>query len=309
MDYKDYYQVLSLKKGASPEEIKRAYRKLAVKYHPDKNQGNKEAEERFKEINEAYAVLSDPQKKEQFDQFGATGFHQRYSQEDIFRGFDVGDLFKDMGYGTDDIFRIFGSAGEQRSRMRTRKQRGEDFTMELPVTFSEAYFGAEKRVVFLREGVREELSVKVPVGVADEAKLRIAGKGGSGTGGGPAGDLYLVINPNADVAADLSARDILVQGRVQGNVVATGRVELRSGCNLEGDIRAMRLAVEDNAVFRGKVGFNPQPPVPWPRARAALSTLTAPRRQTRRQPPRTAAGEWRYRYQAARRQARSSWVA
>jgi curved DNA-binding protein len=125
MDYKDYYQVLGLKKGASPEEIKRAYRKLAVKYHPDKNQGNKEAEEKFKEINEAYAVLSDPKKKDQYDQFGSTGFHQRYSQEDIFRGFDVGDLFKDMGYGTEDIFsRIFGVGGQQRSGFRTRKQRG-----------------------------------------------------------------------------------------------------------------------------------------------------------------------------------------
>jgi len=222
MDYKDYYQVLSLKKGASPEEIKRAYRKLAVKYHPDKNQGNKEAEEKFKEINEAYAVLSDPQKKEQFDQFGATGFHQRYSQEDIFRGFDVGDLFKDMGYGTDDIFRIFGSAGEQRSRMRTRKQRGEDFTMELPVTFSEAYFGAEKRVAFLREGVREELSVKVPVGVADEAKLRIAGKGGSGTGGGPAGDLYLVIKTGSDAIFTRENVDIVVERSIRITEAALG---------------------------------------------------------------------------------------
>ena len=222
MDYKDYYQVLSLKKDASPEEIKRAYRKLAVKYHPDKNQGNKEAEEKFKEINEAYAVLSDPQKKEQFDQFGATGFHQRYSQEDIFRGFDVGDLFKDMGYGTDDIFRIFGSAGEQRSRMRTRKQRGEDFTMELPVTFSEAYFGAEKRVAFLREGVREELSVKVPVGVADEAKLRIAGKGGSGTGGGPAGDLYLVIKTGSDAIFTRENDDIVVERSIRITEAALG---------------------------------------------------------------------------------------
>ena len=87
----DYYQVLGLKKNATPAEIKKAYRKLAVKYHPDKNPGDKEAEEKFKEINEAYAVLSDPQKKTQYDQFGSAGFHERFSQEDIFRGFDVGD--------------------------------------------------------------------------------------------------------------------------------------------------------------------------------------------------------------------------
>ena len=114
----DYYQVLGLKKNATPEEIKKAYRKLAVKYHPDKNPGNKEAEEKFKEINEAYAVLSDPKKKEQYDQFGSAGFHERFSQEDIFRGFDVGDLFKDKGFGTEDIFsRIFGG-GFQHGRIR-----------------------------------------------------------------------------------------------------------------------------------------------------------------------------------------------
>ena len=115
MEYKDYYQILGLKKGASSEEIKKAYRKLAIKYHPDKNPGNKEAEEKFKEINEAYAVLSDNQKKAQYDQFGSTDFHRRFSQEDIFRGFDVGDIFKDMGFGTDDIFsRIFGGRGSVR---------------------------------------------------------------------------------------------------------------------------------------------------------------------------------------------------
>ncbi|MRR07175.1 MAG: J domain-containing protein, partial [Deltaproteobacteria bacterium] len=99
MSDKDYYQILGLTKKASAEEIKKAYRKMAVKYHPDKNPGNKAAEETFKEISEAYAVLSDPQKKAQYDQFGSNGFHQRYSQEDIFRNFDFGDIFKDMGYG------------------------------------------------------------------------------------------------------------------------------------------------------------------------------------------------------------------
>ena len=157
----DYYHTLGLKKGASPEDIKKAYRKLAVKYHPDKNPGNKQAEDRFKEINEAYAVLSDPEKKAQYDQIGSAGFHQRFSQEDIFRNFDVGDLFKDSGFGTDDIFtRIFGG-GVHRGGFGGGPRRGEDFTMELPVTFHEAYTGCEKRVAFMRDGKREELSVKV----------------------------------------------------------------------------------------------------------------------------------------------------
>lgn len=185
MAAKDYYEVLGLKKGATEEELKKAYRKLAVKYHPDKNPGDKAAEEKFKEINEAYAVLSDPKKRQQYDQFGSSDFHQHYSQEDIFRGFDVGDIFKDMGFGTDDIFsRIFGGGFRQGQGGfgfgGGGRQRGEDFSMELAVSFHDAYTGCEKRVAFMRDGKREELSVKVPAGVESGARLRVAGKGGAG---------------------------------------------------------------------------------------------------------------------------------
>src|SRR6185369_15824109 len=106
--------------------LKKAYRKLAVKYHPDKNPGDKQAEDRFKEINEAYAVLSDPKKKAQFDQFGSNNFHQQYSQEDIFRGFNVDDLFKDQGFGTEDIFfRIFGGGMRNGRGGRSMAAKGE----------------------------------------------------------------------------------------------------------------------------------------------------------------------------------------
>ena len=111
MAKKDYYEVLGVKKTSTEDEIKKAYRKLAMKHHPDRNAGNKQAEERFKDINEAYAVLSDKQKRAQYDQFGPSGFSQRYSQEDIFRGFDISDLFKDLGFSQNDVFsRIFGGA-------------------------------------------------------------------------------------------------------------------------------------------------------------------------------------------------------
>jgi len=108
----DYYEVLGVKKDSSAQDIKKAYRKLAMKYHPDRNKGDKEAEEKFKKISEAYAVLSDPEKRKQYDTFGASGFQQRYSQEDIFRGFDLGDILKEFGLGgMGGSFRTSGGQG------------------------------------------------------------------------------------------------------------------------------------------------------------------------------------------------------
>jgi curved DNA-binding protein len=226
----DYYEVLGVKKGASIEEIKRAYRKLAVKYHPDKNPGDKQAEERFKEINEAYAVLSDPKKKEQFDQFGSTNFHQKFSQEDIFRGFNVDDMFRDQGFGTDDIFsRIFGDAlrrqrGGGHGRMASK---GEDFSMEVQVTFRDAYDGAEKRVAFMRDGVREELSVKIPAGIESGAKLRVAGRGAAGRMGGSPGDLYLTVNVGQDPLFTREGADLVLNHEVRfSQAVLGGQIEV-----------------------------------------------------------------------------------
>lgn len=229
MAQSDYYEVLGLKKGASVDEIKRAYRKLAVKYHPDKNPGDKQAEERFKEINEAYAVLSDPKKKEQFDQFGSTNFHQRFSQEDIFRGFNVDDLFRDQGFGTDDIFsRIFGDAmRRQRGGHGRMAAKGEDFSMEIQVTFRDAYDGAEKRVAFMRDGVREELSVKIPAGIESGARLRVAGRGGPGRMGGAPGDLYLTVMVGSDPLFQREGSDIVLNHEVRfSQAVLGGHIEV-----------------------------------------------------------------------------------
>lgn len=228
---RDYYEVLGVKKGASMEELKKAYRKLAVKYHPDKNPGDKQAEDRFKEINEAYAVLSDPKKKEQFDQYGSNTFHQRYSQEDIFKGFDVGDMFKDQGqgFGTDDIFsRIFGDAmrrqrgGAGHGHGRMAASKGEDFNMEIQVTFRDAYDGAEKRIAFMREGAREELSVKIPAGIESGAKLRVAGRGGAGRMGGPAGDLFLTVTVGTDAIFQREGADIILTHEVRFSEAVLG---------------------------------------------------------------------------------------
>ncbi len=209
---KDYYAVLGLKKGASADEIKKAYRKQALKYHPDKNPDNKKAEEKFKEITEAYAVLSDPEKKRQYDQFGDAGFHQRYSQEDIYRNFDVGDIFREFGLGNEDIFgsvfggrrspfgggNPFGGGGSCGGGGVHRAVKGQDFVMKLSIPFRQAVLGGERRIDYRRDGLVEQLQVRIPAGVESGQRLRVAGKGGQSPAGGPAGDLLLEIEVDAD---------------------------------------------------------------------------------------------------------------
>lgn len=144
MANKDYYEILGLQKGASDDEIKRAFRKLAIKYHPDKNQGNKEAENKFKEINEAYQVLSDPEKKARYDQFGTADGAGFGGSGSGFGGFD----FSDMG-GFGDIFDSFfgGGGGSQR---RNGPKRGADLEYSINLTFEEAVFGVKKEISITR---------------------------------------------------------------------------------------------------------------------------------------------------------------
>ena len=210
MTSKDYYKTLGVSKSASGEEVKKAYRKLAMKYHPDQNKGDKQAEERFKEVNEAYAVLSDKGKRQQYDMYGAEGFHQRFSQEDIFRNFDFGQVFKEFGFGSEDLLgRIFGgTSGARRpfgrggggfhsggpfGRMAQQPQKGADLIMDLQVTLKEAVFGASKTASFNRGSGVERLTVRIPPGVSTGKKLSVAGKGQEGSWGGPRGNLLIKI--------------------------------------------------------------------------------------------------------------------
>jgi curved DNA-binding protein len=200
----DYYQLLGVEKGASEEEIKKAYRKLAMKYHPDHTKGDKAAEEKFKKISEAYAVLSDKKKRKEYDTFGAEGFQQRFSQEDIFRGFDFGDIFREFGFGGDFFsgrgrgsssgmrFNFGGGspfgpqAGQQQARMK-----GSDLVYELPLTLKEVANGTTKTVSLQHQGYSQKVTVKIPKGLISGKKLRLAGKGSPSPVGGPPGDLFI----------------------------------------------------------------------------------------------------------------------
>ena len=194
----DYYDLLGVKKGASDDEIKKSYRKLAMKYHPDRNPGDKAAEDQFKQISEAYAVLSDTEKRKQYDMFGDQKFHQNFSQEDIFRGADFRNIFTDAGFDGGDIFsRIFGAGfgGGRGGFGGGQAMKGQDVEYPLTVSFHEAFSGSERQVAFrLSDGSSRELNVKIPAGIRDGGKLRVAGKGAASPYGGPAGDLYIVMS-------------------------------------------------------------------------------------------------------------------
>jgi curved DNA-binding protein len=215
MPGKDYYKSLGVSKSSSPEEIKKAYRKLALKYHPDRNKGDKSAEAKFKEISEAYAVLSDPEKKKQYDMFGAEGFQSRFSQEDIFRGFDFGSIFNEFGFGGggkgQNIFsQIFGGKGganhysfhgegspfgSSTSGFRGRRQaiKGQDLIYKLSLTLEELAKDSNKTIAYQVDGHQEQVSVKVPAGIPSGYKLRLRGKGAASPYGGPPGDLFVLI--------------------------------------------------------------------------------------------------------------------
>ncbi|MCS6846006.1 MAG: DnaJ domain-containing protein [Caldilineales bacterium] len=210
MEYRDYYKILGVDKNADEKEIKRAYRRLARQYHPDVNPGNKQAEERFKEINEAYEVLSDPEKRRKYDQLGANWqAYQRTGADPS--GFDwsqwmaggpggsrvrvevgdIEDLFGESGFS--DFFQaIFGGGGFRTAtgaRARPQARRGRDVEQPVQITLEEAFHGTQR--ILSIDGRR--LEVKIPPGVRTGSRVRVAGEGYPGAGDGPAGDLYLVV--------------------------------------------------------------------------------------------------------------------
>ncbi|RYZ52469.1 MAG: J domain-containing protein, partial [Proteobacteria bacterium] len=198
----NYYDLLGVAKTASEAEIKKAYRKLAMQYHPDRNPDDKSAEEKFKKINEAYAVLSDADKKRQYDTVGDSRFHQQYSSEDIFRGTDFSSIFDEMGLGGRNSFfsSFFGGAGGGGPRGgggfgQQGPAKGQDVEFPTTIGFLDAFNGVEKPISFkLTDGTEREMTVKIPKGVKSGSKLRVSGRGAPSRSGGQPGDLFIIVN-------------------------------------------------------------------------------------------------------------------
>ena len=220
----EYYKLLGVQKNASDGEIKKAYRKLAMKYHPDHTKGDKNAEDRFKKISEAYAVLSDAEKRKQYDTFGSADFQQRYSQEDIFRGFDFGDVFKEFGFGganrpggpgggnrfSFNMGDIFGQQGGQPAQ-----RKGSDLVYELPLTLQEVNTGVSKVVAFQHGGRSEKITVKIPKGMTTGKRLRISGKGEPSPYGGAPGDLFIKARLTRDPIYEVKDYDLTITREVR----------------------------------------------------------------------------------------------
>lgn len=210
VDFKDYYKILGVAKNASTEEIKRAYRRLAAKYHPDKNPGDKIAEEKFKDINEAREVLTDPEKRQKYDRFGENWKYYQKAGAQGAGGFDWADFsnggawktysggFEDLGdilggSGFSDFFETLFGRGAKGGRPQGRSRvsfNGQDVTASTTISLEEAYRGAERLI----EMNSQKIKIKIKPGVKDGRVLKMSGKGAPGGNGGASGDFYLTVN-------------------------------------------------------------------------------------------------------------------
>jgi curved DNA-binding protein len=250
MDFKDYYATLGVSKSASDKEIKQAFRKLARKYHPDVNPGDKVAEAKFKELNEAHEVLSDPAKRKKYDELGANwrlyeqagaggaggpqsagwnvhfgnapGGGRPMSEAEVREMFGTADPFS-------DFFHMFfgGGTGEpdpgHRGRAaRGRPRRGRDVEQEIELSLEDAFHGATRRLSIKHDGHARTVDVRIPAGVADGSRVRVAGEGEQSTGGAQSGDLYLRIRLRSHSSFERRGRDLYVRVPVPLTTVVLG---------------------------------------------------------------------------------------
>jgi curved DNA-binding protein len=235
MEYKDYYQTLGVGRGASDKEIKSAYRKMAKQYHPDRNPGDKQAEERFKEINEAYQVLSDAQKRARYDQLGAS--YSQWKENGIPGNFNWGqwtaqqggqeanldDLFGEGGFS--DFFRsIFGGMGSGQAVRGRNRGESHAFQQPVPISLKEAYSGTTR---VLQTGNRR-VEVNIPAGARRGTKIRVPAAGQTGADGRPS-DLYLVLDVAEDSAFERNGNDLHTKITIDVfKAILGGEVEVKS---------------------------------------------------------------------------------
>jgi DnaJ-class molecular chaperone len=280
MDFKDYYSTLGVAKTATDKEIKGAYRKLARKLHPDVNPGDKAAESKFKEINEAYEVLGDPEKRKKYDELGANWrmYEQAQAQggaNPFAGGWNVNTGGGQGGYRTmtqeemDEMFggenpfsdfftTFFGggfgreSGGRGARGGRTRQRHGRDVEHEIELTLEDAYHGATRRLSLKHDGHARTVDVRIPVGVGDGSRVRISGEGEQGAGGGQAGDLYLRVRLAPHPVFERKGRDLYVKVALPvTTAVLGGEAEVQTLSGKPARLKIPALT-QNNQVFRLK---------------------------------------------------------
>lgn len=257
MDFKDYYTTLGVSKTATEKEIKQAFRKLARKYHPDVNPGDKGAEAKFKEVNEANEVLSDPEKRKKYDELGANwrayenappgagnpfgggspfggqwqtgggqGGYRTMTPEEVEAMFGGGDAGESP---FSDFFKTFfggmGGAEEPtsaRGRARARNRKGQDVEHPFELDLEDAIRGSLQRLQLRHDGHARSVEVRIPPGVTDGSRVRVAGEGGRGTGSAASGDLYLRIQLKPHPVFEVKGRDVYTKARVPIPIAVLG---------------------------------------------------------------------------------------
>ncbi|GAB4208730.1 MAG: J domain-containing protein [Roseiflexaceae bacterium] len=240
MAYRDYYEILGVGRDASEADIKKAYRKLARQYHPDINPGNKEAEVKFKEINEAYEVLSDKDKRTKYDAYGRDW--QRYQQGGFGGEWAGGSPFNGGGDFSDFIDSLFGSGGSTggpggRTRVRTNvnfQRDGQDLEQEVEITLEEALNGTQRTLQYAGTAGSQPrlISVKIPAGATSGTRVRMPGEGAPGMGGGRRGDLYVIVKVLPHERFERDGDDLLTRVPVDLYTMLLGgevRVALMNG--------------------------------------------------------------------------------
>jgi curved DNA-binding protein len=256
MEFKDYYATLGVPKTASAKEVKQAFRKMARKYHPDVNPGDKSAEAKFKEINEAYEVVGDPEKRKKYDELGSNWkmYEQAQRAGGGAGGFDPSQWSANFGGGTggqgsyrtmtpeemrdlfgdedpfSDFFHAFFSGGEPQMRGRggragsraPRPRQGRDVEHPLNLSLEDAYRGTTRRLSLERDGHTKNVDVRIPAGVGEGSRVRVSGEGEQGSGGATSGDLYLRIHMTPDSRFERKGQDLHTKVRVPVTTAVLG---------------------------------------------------------------------------------------